>query len=411
MEKTLLQHEIEAAEIIARQPRIMLFDAMGVGKTVSCLQGLIQAYKGHTEPVRVIVCVPNTLIGQWSQEVSEWFDQVEHACVVGTGDKAQREMKYEYFTSVQTNVILLTNYSFLVKDDFFRKCSADALVLDEGFLLRNRNTRTYQFLRSFVDSFDKVVLLSGNAESFSNAQFYNIASLLFPGEVKKGTKEQMISDLGERYISRGFEVLSETVKTTLEPEINFIVQDVTFHQKMMLSDLAVEENRAKKTADYNARKFYNRMLSILQSPRNFDFVYFNSPKETFMLEKIRETEGKTVVYCSDRKFYKTIKKDLDVEHIKYVMVSGEMPIQIRDRSLSIFKNDNETNVLLLSGVGKFGLNLQCASTLICMGVPKSRFELDQLIGRLNRIDQHERVQCFIPYHADSEEVQLVANLR
>ena len=87
-----------------------------------------------------------------------------------------------------------------------------------------------------------------------------------------------------------------------------------------------------------------------------------------------------------------------------------MPINIRNRNLGLFKFDGSVKCLLLSGVGKFGLNLQMADTLICMGVPKGKFDLTQVIGRLNRINQREKVVCYIPYHQDTVEEKLIKSL-
>ena len=408
MVEHLLSHEREAAEIIVQRPRVLLFDAMGTGKTVSVLYGLKKASDAVTEPVKCVVCAPNTLLGQWVEEISLWLENFN--AVVAVGDKETREIKYNYFSSVSKNAVLLTNYSLLVKDSYFNDLKAYALILDEGYLIRNRNTKAYQFLRSFIDRFSKVIILSGNTDSFTDQQFYDIASLMFPGQVQKAEKQKMQEMLGDRYISRGTDTISKDIKTDVEPEVIPVPQALSETQQALLSETAVEENRAMKTDNYSSRSYTKKRQAILNSPRILDSTNENSPKEEFMLKVIKTAEGKCVVYCPDRKFFKLLKSDLNTAEIKYSAVSGEMPINIRNRNLGLFKFDGSVKCLLLSGVGKFGLNLQMADTLICMGVPKGKFDLTQVIGRLNRINQREKVVCYIPYHQDTVEEKLIKSL-
>lgn len=401
----LFDYEIEAAEVIAQEPHILLFDAMGMGKTLSVLEGLKKASEGRTG-YKCVVCAPNTILGQWSDAILDWLAPYGFKCVVITGTKSQREVKYNYFLSVKDSVILVTNYTLLTKDSFYSNKSFNALVLDEGYLIRNGNTKLYSFLRSFIPGVEKVIIMSGNVESLTNRQFYNIVSLLYPN-IPYGDKSYLISLLGNSYLSREFSVLPENAKIHVKPTISFIGQELSLDQDILLREIVLRENRASKIHDPNLRKILKEHNDVLNSPRIFDPSLPNSPKEKFLLDKLSELKGKTVVYCENRKFFKVIKSDLNFSKINFVVVSGEMPIYLRDRSLELFRSDPKVTCLLLSGVGKFGLNLQVANNLICMGVPKNKFVLDQLLGRLDRINQFEPVNCFIPYHINTEEAETI----
>lgn len=418
MGKELLEHESEAADIISRQPRILLFDEMGVGKTVSTLEGIRRVSEsGYLNPYKCIVVAPNTILGQWADEISEWLDG-SFKCVIATGDFADRSSKYEFFRSYNGNVILLTNYNFIIKDQFFRMLGrVDTLVIDEGFLLRNRNTKAYKFLKHYQGRADRLIMISGNADSLKDRQLYDLVDLVFSGEFnryivmsKDSPRDYLIESLGERYISRDSSVVSGGLMPDLEPDIKPVELEFNFDQKRLLSSLALEENRQRKSALYSSRVYVNKRLLLVQSPRIFDITLGNSPKEEFLLELFGSTDGKVVVYCPDKKFFKLLKTDLDHAGIRFVMVSGEMPLYLRDRSLRLFKNDGNVRCLLMSGVGKFGLNLQVSHTLVCMCVPKTRFDLDQLLGRLNRINQVERVVCYIPYHQNTVEEERIKKL-
>jgi len=410
MRKNVLEHEAQAADLMALQPRLFLFDSMGIGKTVSALMGLRKATEGLLEPFRCIVCVPNTLIEQWRLEIASWVTPWEFQCVVATGDPTQRLIKYDFFMSYDGNIILLTNYNLLVRDAFFREVSCQAVVLDEVYLLRNSGTKLYKYLLSFLPRFDRVYFLSGNASAFSDVQFYNLVELMFPGEYAFCNKDTLISLLGDRYISRGFEVVPRMLDNV--PTVDYVPLELIDKQKELLSQVAVENNQAKKNrVSYKPRKFYQKRLEVLLSNRLFDSSGVLSPKESFLIKKLSKSGGKTVVYCGNRKFYRLLRSDFNSFGISFEALSGEMSLERRTRALNIFINDLNCRCLLITGIGKLGLNLGVADELICMTVPLNRVELEQLIGRLRRLTQTHPIRCYIPYYQDSDEEVLVEKLR
>ena len=394
--KQVLKHEAEAAKQMALQPHLMLFDQMGVGKTVTTLTGLKKASEGSTQAFKVIICVPNTLVDQWRQEVSLWSDDT-FQCVVGTGDAAQRSVKYEFFKSYQGNLILITTYSLIVRDSFFNGVDAQAVVLDEVFLLRNRRSKSYNFFYTWflTKQFERVYFLSGNVDAFSGEQFFNLVELLFPGEFKKAPKDQLIEQLGERYISRGFECLDQVFNY---PQVDFVTLQFTEKQKELIGWVRSQCSK-------------QQLKAVQLTERLFNVDYSQGEKEKFLEKLIEKTPGKIVIYCEHVGFFRLLQSDLNLWGYKYEVASGKMPLDKRDRAINIFKNDPKVKCLLLSGIGKLGLNLQAAQTLVCMTVPKSRVELQQLVGRLNRINQTGFVHCFIPYFQDSVEEKQVAKLR
>ena len=401
-EKVLLEHEVQAAEIISQKPRVLLFDAMGTGKTVSVLEGLKRVSKQVVGAYKVIVSAPNTIIDQWVQEISLWLGW---ECVVALGDIETRKLKYNHFMTTDKTQILLTNYQLIAKGEL-TGIKANALVLDEGYLFRNTSTKLYHYLKeSYVQAFEKVVVLSGNLHSLSDKQFYNMVDMIWPGEFIKHPKLQLKYLLGDRIISREMKDLSENKILPVEiPKINLIGQELSDEQKRLLAELAVKENQAMKSADsYSSKKFYRKRLDILRSPRIDDKMLQVSPKEDFLKGVLDSIKEKVVIYCPDRRFFKLVKSDLNGMDIKFSVVSGDMPLHIRNRNLNLFKLDDQVKCLLISGVGKFGLNLQNSNQLVCMGVPVKAFDLEQMLGRLNRINQDKQVQCYIPYHLDTDE--------
>ena len=404
-ENILLEHEVKAAEIIARNPRVLLFDAMGTGKTVSVLEGLKRVSEQVSGVYKVIVCAPNTILDQWSQEIDKWLGW---ECIVVLGDADTRKLKYNHFVSTDKTQVLVINYQMLAKGEL-SGIKANALVLDEGYLFRNTSTKLYYFLKEkYVQNFEKVIVLSGNLKSLTDKQFYNMIDMIWPGEFIKQPKELLKLALGEKFISREMSELSDGVIPISQPQVNLIGQELSDDQKKRLSELAIKENQAMKLSDsYSSKKFFQKRMDILRSPRIEDVQAISSPKEQYLRNILETGDSKVVIYCPDRRFFKLVKSNLNQMGIKFSVVAGGMPVVLRNRNLNLFKLDENVRCLLISGVGKFGLNLQVSSQLVCMGVPSSVFDLEQMLGRLNRINQSEQVRCYIPYHINTEEEKQV----
>ena len=401
-----LTHEYEVGRVIACNDRVMLFDDMGMGKTVSVLIGLKKASEGLGRAYKAVVCAPPTILYQWAGEAADWAREFNVAVV--SGNKETRSQIYEYFKSFDGNIILITSYGVFLKDPFYKEVLPDALVLDEAVLLRNKRSKLFQFVASIIHGIEKVVVMSGNVDMFTDGQFYDLASMLFPGIIKC-PKAGIISLLGERYQDGSIDMFVNK-SPVIRPSGLYLSDE----QNDKLYELDVEWNRYEKLGGNNRANILNKRRSVMNSLRIFDPMGCMSQKESFMLNIVQAVEArhdKVVVYCPDVKFFKVLKKDLAESDVKHVAVSGEMPIEIRERNLRLFHDDPGISCILLSGVGRFGLNLQEASELVCMDFRKGKQDLLQVIGRLNRIGQKNNVVCHVPYYIGTDEERKVKVLR
>lgn len=402
-----MKHEIEAARIMSEQSRCLLFDEMGVGKTVSTLLTLKRLKERHTGSFKAIICVPNTIVGQWLSEVETWLSW---SCICAVGPRSERETKYHAFENNSEYSILITTYGYFVKDEFFDRFMADVLILDEGWIFRNRNTKLHCQLKLVIPKYDKCYLLSGNFESFNDRQFYSLVDLMFPDQFVLTDKVSLSQQLGDQFIFRKLGELSDAVIPPFAA-LAFIDLACTHNQLDKLDKLAKKENIALRNGigAKALRHLNNAKLRVLLSPRISNLTEDRSPKENYIITELTKTDAKVVIYCSDRKFFDVLKTDLPEN--QFVCVSGSMSTKIRARNIGIFQNDPKCRCLLLSGVGKFGLSLQCATRLIFATVPKSKFEMDQVIGRLLRVTQDHTVFCDILYMKDTCEEDAVRLLK
>ena len=156
--------------------------------------------------------------------------------------------------------------------------------------------------------------------------------------------------------------------------------------------------------DSSILKLYSDFTKVACCPQIFDNSYTNiSPKVIELIKQLKSSDKKFVLFASYLEHHKIIRSYLDKANIQYVSVTGEQSAKEKDQSKQQFYSNPEIKVILLTGAGKFGLNLQITNKLVFMTLPYTPSDVFQIIGRIFRIGQEEDVDILIIYHKDSLE--------
>jgi SNF2 family DNA or RNA helicase len=91
--------------------------------------------------------------------------------------------------------------------------------------------------------------------------------------------------------------------------------------------------------------------------------------------------------------------------LRYAVFSGEMSKAGKDAAIARFRD--EANILLSTGSGGEGRNLQFANTVVNFDLPWNPMRLEQRVGRVHRIGQTQEVFIFNFCQADTVEEQLL----
>lgn len=107
------------------------------------------------------------------------------------------------------------------------------------------------------------------------------------------------------------------------------------------------------------------------------------------LREIRKAEGqiKAVVFAFFKGTLRYLERRLRADGFAVVLISGDIEQQERLRRIENFHDENGPSILLSSRVGSEGLDLQVASVLFNYDLPWNPMEVEQRIGRLDRIGQ------------------------
>ena len=145
--------------------------------------------------------------------------------------------------------------------------------------------------------------------------------------------------------------------------------------------------------------------------RFYDPSYSNfSPKAIELIKLINSTKEKYVIYAKFLEYHKILRSYLDLAGINYVSITGEQSSKEKDNSKKKFYEDDSVRVILLTGAGKFGVNLQITNKLVFMDLPYTPSDVFQIIGRIFRTGQDKDVDIFMFYNKDSLEEDLFDNL-
>lgn len=99
------------------------------------------------------------------------------------------------------------------------------------------------------------------------------------------------------------------------------------------------------------------------------------------------TLGKVLLFATFRGTLRYLQRRLRDDGISAELISGEVAPDDRQRAIARFRNDPTVLVLLASRVGSEGLDFQFCHTVVNYDLPWNPMEVEQRIGRVDRIGQ------------------------
>lgn len=112
-----------------------------------------------------------------------------------------------------------------------------------------------------------------------------------------------------------------------------------------------------------------------------------------ILRQLKSKEGniKVVVFAFFKATLNYLLERLRKDGICAVLISGDVDADERPGIIERFRTDPEVEVLLSSRVGSEGLDFQFSNTLFNYDLPWNPMEVEQRIGRLDRIGQESKI--------------------
>lgn len=389
----LYGHQRDAVRFLTSSPHkgSMLSLSPGLGKTAVTLLSL-QKMDFH----KVLIVCPLSLIPTWEYESNMW-----------TGVKLHNVREQGTIGSYWS----ITNYDNLFSKHTRFDIPFDCIVCDESILLKNRKTKRYKLLSTLRKHTEYLWLLSGSPISRYADDLWAQFNLMCPtyfssywrfvkeycyiedtqwGTQVIGTKTNI--DLPTEFRDLMFvrnhaqvmpnlpKPLFETIQCPLAPDQRKMYEDLK-------TEFIHELESGEKVQVSTILAQLTRLQQVVSNPVNLgSFIPYPSSKENTLLDLLKNKLIKLpcIIWVQYREsavsLYNRIHNDKDIETTT-ALVLGDT--DNREKTLNDFKTDNLGILIMSLGVGRFGLTLTNAQTMVYYD---RTFDADGYLQSLARVN-------------------------
>lgn len=422
--------------------KCFMLDDTGLGKTAQVLGycKLLQKskYKSGGGSLKVLIVVTSSILFQWKTEIEKFTD---FKCdVVDQKSKKDRDRHYEKFKDNKVELLVI-NYHKILKDfELINAIDFDAVVFDEASQLKEHTTKMYKLFSQICNKTPRVVLLTATPISNNLEEFYNLFNLFnIPGILPE--RQDFIADYlitkqvkvktrwGDKLISTIVGSRLDMIPVFRDKISSFYIRRLNTNDDSELSklkmniiqepvlltkeqkDLCFELKKEQVDSESPIISLYTDFVKVACCPQIYSNNFSNiSPKAIRLIEFLKSMDRKVVLFAKFIEFHKIMQQYLDHVGIKYCCINGGLSSKERQKSKELFETDPEVKVIMLTGAGKFGLNLQITNQLVFTDIPYTPSDVFQIIGRVFRTGQTEDVDIRFIYCIDSLEEDLFAIL-
>lgn len=424
----LLSHQLYIASEVARRfaPRVLLADEVGLGKTIEA--GLIMSQQLLSERARrVLVVVPDALVHQWLVEMRRRFN-IEFSLF--DAERLDDEGETTGFDHAQC---VLTGFSLFTDDPQARaialKTHWDMVVIDEAHHLDQHSDIAGEMtLQQFATELAKVtrglLLLTATPEQAGVAGHFERLRLLdpdrFPTFAQFHDDQKRFRQWSQQIdrIQRGDAAneLPEGIDPQAEPTLQ-IEQLLDRHGtgRVLFRNTrdSVPGFPERRLHDYpmalpSCYTPYRHLLQPESASSETDWIALD-PRISWIESLLRELRSeKVLVICARRDTAITLEHHLHLRAgIRCAAFHEDLTLIERDRAGAYFADaDSGAQALICSEIGSEGRNFQFAHHLVCFDLPQNPDLLEQRIGRLDRIGQHNTVEIHVPWFQESAQAPL-----
>ncbi len=421
-------HQQETARKVLRsfRGRAILADEVGLGKTIEASL-ILKEYMMRGLVKSALILAPSSLINQWKEELKSKFD-LDFAA---STDPVFRENPDRFWQAPYLLVSLQTARSKRRMDEVCAR-PYDMLIVDEAHHLKNQTTQNWKLVNAIQKTF--LLLLTATPVQNNLEELYNLVTLLKPGHLKtrKVFKEQFVArgnptdpqnrerlrDLLKEVMVRNTRSASRirlpprfatTTKIASSPEETMFYQELSQFASTVAAMSAPPLNRmvlrklleAAGSSHAAALAMLERIdLSRLDTDigsRIKNLVKLGksireSAKAAQVLQFLQATSDQKIVFVNHLATLSHIHDLIQRRGISCTVYQGSMTADQKSASIQSFREGRR--VLLATGSGGEGHNLQFCHVLINYDLPWNPMEIEQRIGRLHRIGQENPVSVY-----------------
>ena len=428
---SLIPHQLYIAHEAASRfnPRIMLADEVGLGKTIEA--GLIlQSRLINGLSQRLLIIVPESLLHQWLVEMLRRFNLIfsifdEERCLAIPDENP-----------FSTEQLVLCSQQFFSDNPTRQQQAIDAgwdmLVVDEAHHLEwseESPSDDYLFVEQLSTTIPGLILLTATPEQLGKESHFARLRLLDPDRFYKFdqflTEETLFEPVahaakllisGDNLSDQEQQDLKDLLKQdnveALLSEVNNSENSTAVREELI--DLLLDHHGTGRILFRNSRHtiqgFPDRESYgyALRADASASGSMEDNPYFQWLLSKLddlKESGDKALLICKQAETVVQLEQTLrNNKGIPAAVFHEGMSIVERDRAAAYFSDEDSTIPLLIcSEIGSEGRNFQFVHHLILFDLPENPDLLQQRIGRLDRIGQKHVIQIHIPYQLNTAQ--------
>ena len=429
----LIPHQLRVAQIVAdrRPPRVLLADEVGLGKTIEA--GLIIARQiASGRAGRVLVLVPETLVYQWFVELLRRFNL---GFSIYDAERVEAiELNADGRNPFEDDELVITDSSFIVANPERAKqlvtAGWDLLVIDEAHHLSwspEEESSEYVLAEALAKRTPGVVLLTATPEQLGRSGHFARLRLLDPARYhdlatfqQETAEYAKLSTLAAALLDGG--VLGVEQQHTLTATLGDTAQmpEDDEARDAMLAAL-IDRHGTGRVMFRNRRAvvggFPKRVPELVTLPEEqasddlrghllAEFLsdvdghahalplnYAKDPRLAWLVALLDEFPAdKFLLICRSQAKVLALEEALRAASgVQVARFHEGMSIVQRDRNAAFFQSADGARLLLCAEIGSEGRNFQFAHHLVFWDLPPDPDQLEQRIGRLDRIGQKRDV--------------------
>ncbi|MEJ5363961.1 MAG: SNF2-related protein [Desulfosoma sp.] len=404
--------------------RAILADEVGLGKTIeACL--VLKEYMVRGLVKEALILVPSALVNQWQAELQHKFG----LDFVSTNDELFKQDPDRFWRSP---LVLASLQTARTKRHFDAVTSRfyDMVIVDEAHHLKNHTTVNWKLVNTLKKNF--LLLLTATPVQNNLEELYNLVTLLKPGhlQTRKAFKEQFVargnpSDPINREKLRSLlrEVMVRNTRSVahvqLPPRFAMTIRVDPAPREAAFYDAVnafVREQTAKAPSALVKQQLRKVLEAVGSSPPAAAGLLENlahqgngfgrsarelaeearslteSAKANRVLDLVRASKDPLILFVNHRATLLTLHELFEKHHVDHVLFQGGMNNEQKRQAVDAFRNGRR--VLLSTGTGGEGHNLQFCHAMINYDLPWNPMEIEQRIGRIHRIGQQHPVQIY-----------------
>ena len=393
----------------------ILADDMGLGKTLE----IITLLSSDDLDMPSIVICPKSLIFNWEMEIKKFNPELKVVSIMG-----EQKLRHRIISGIDNSekIIYVTAYDSLRNDiEAYEEKNFNYIILDEAQFIKNvsttksKNVKKLKALHKFA--------LTGTPIENNIIDLWSIFDFIMPGYLEPLSSfknkfianpnyEQLVMKKTKLFILRR---TKKEVLTDLPEKYERIVScDMTSEQHKLYDAYKIQ---ARKAMEENQDKisiiqYLVRLRHICVDPNTFVEDYYGGSGKMEALEEIIDSyiyDGhKLLIFSSFVKALEIVEIMLKKHGVKYLMLTGDTKIDVRNESVRMFNSDKEIKVFLISlKAGGTGLNLTAADTVIHLDPWWNTAAMDQASDRAHRIGQLRNVEVIKLVCEDSIEQRVI----